>query len=194
MLLGRKVKPGKNGKDKGNVGYRAKKRFEIAERRKKVAVLYLRKMHQQEIADYFGVTNPVIHYDLKVIGDQWMRDSKVEIDKHRAKALAALDQLEVAGWKGDDLFLILRIMQERNKINGIYPIEKFETRVSGKISGELTLMAAIKHALTLNHGGDNKIIDNVQNKRLSRNKKKCFVLAKDSPRLVGLDWIYFSLE
>jgi len=161
LLVKKKLK-----KKKGNVGHRCKKKLEIAERRKKVTIMYLRKMHQYEIAAQLGVTSPVISIDIKAIEKQWMEESKQLIDKHRAKALANLDYLESAAWKDTDLNLVLRIFQEKNRINGIYAAEKIEGRVIHGIS----LMSSIKAALLLGDKIDNgkeKEIDNVEYKRLT---------------------------
>ena len=129
---------------KGKTGYKTRKKLEVAERRKKVAIMYLRKMNQYNIAEELGVSQSLIHCDIKGIEKQWMDESKQVVDKHRAKAIANLDHLEMAAWDDEDLNLVLKILQEKNKINGVYAPERFE----GKVHGGLTIMAAIKHALT----------------------------------------------
>ena len=149
---------------KGKTGYKAKKRFELAARRKKVALLYLRKMNGWEIAKTLEVSHAVVHTDIKHLEKTWLEQSKQEIDKHRAKALAVLSVLEIAAWKKDDLLLVLRVLQEQNKINGIYPIERFE----GKITGGMTLLSAIKHAIIFgNNDGDVARVADAEYKRLS---------------------------
>jgi transposase len=147
--------------------YRRKKSFESINRRRKVALLYLRKMHQREIAEELKIGMATVHRDIEAIEKRWLEETKKEVSVCKAEALANLDVLEVAAWRGEDLNLVLKVLQEKNKINGVYAPEKVE----GEIKGGVTIMKAIKWALTLNkenpEDDKNKEISDVEYKRLT---------------------------
>lgn len=133
----------------GGHGYRATKRLAIVKRRKKVAGLYLGKLNQYEIAAQLGVSQGLIHKDLRIIENQWQAETKHEIEVKRARALASLDNLERIAWEKKDYNLVLKIFDQRNRITGIYSAVK----VVGKLLGGLTVMGAIKAALMYRDNG-----------------------------------------
>jgi len=71
----------------------------IAERRKRVAELYLEGKWQTEIAKIVGVTQQQVSHDLGVLRRLWIQSSLINIDKIKAKELAKIDRLESEHWK-----------------------------------------------------------------------------------------------
>lgn len=85
----------KYGRDKN----RKNDEYAVTERRKRVSELYLQGWPQWKIAEQFGVTQPTVHNDLKVIRTAWEATAILNWDEAKSNELAALDfQLEEL-WK-----------------------------------------------------------------------------------------------
>ncbi len=69
-----------------------------ANRRAKVAELYLRGETQEAIADKLNVGQATISRDIATIHDQWVKNSTVTINEAKAKELARIDNLEIVYW------------------------------------------------------------------------------------------------
>lgn len=75
------------------------KNIEIAERRQKVAHLYLRGLTQIAISFEVGVTQAQVSRDLTTI-QQWWKDKAIEdTEKRKAVELAKIDELEREYWE-----------------------------------------------------------------------------------------------
>lgn len=70
----------------------------IAQRRDKVASMYLSSRTQSEIAEAVGVTQRTVSNDLSALQKQWQINAVQSFDKVKAKELAAIDRLEREYW------------------------------------------------------------------------------------------------
>lgn len=73
---------------------RTKDDAEIAERRKKVATLYLNKYDQKVIADMLGVSQPTISRDITFLVKTWRKNAEDDILNHKAREIAELELME----------------------------------------------------------------------------------------------------
>lgn len=101
------------------------KREELAERRRKVAVLRLQHWTENEIAAELGVSQPTISRDLAVIRDEWLERRMTAYDQWVAEELAKLEVLErtllpeaiAAG--GSAVDRVLSVMDRRARLLGL---------------------------------------------------------------------------
>jgi hypothetical protein len=80
-------------------GRNAHERFQILERRKRVAGMYLQGMKQWEIGRQLGVTQQCIAKDIYALEKEWLDSAVVAIDAAKAKELARIDRLERVAWR-----------------------------------------------------------------------------------------------
>ena len=73
--------------------------FDVADRRRLVAELYLKGKYQTEIAKESGVTQQQISSDLKQIRKAWLEAGIRDFDAIKSEQLAKLDVLENTYWK-----------------------------------------------------------------------------------------------
>ena len=69
-----------------------------ADRRKQVAELYLGGKSQTEIARQFGVSQPLISKDLKIIQKEWLKSMLMDFNMAKSRELARIDHLEREYW------------------------------------------------------------------------------------------------
>jgi|SRR5439155_3050682 len=79
-------------------GRNAQERFQILERRKRVAGMYLQGMKQWEIGRQLNVTQQCIAKDIQALEKEWLASAVVAIDAAKAKELARIDRLERVAW------------------------------------------------------------------------------------------------
>lgn len=70
----------------------------MADRRRRVAALYLRGDSQYEIARAVGVNQGTISRDLEAVRAEWLAAAVRDFDARRAEELARLDALETEAW------------------------------------------------------------------------------------------------
>ena len=70
----------------------------IADRRQKVAEMYLRGMYQSVIAEDLGCDQATISRDLTALRREWLDRSVNHIEQKKAEQLAKIDRLEVTYW------------------------------------------------------------------------------------------------
>ena len=78
--------------------YNPQKKLAILERRKNVAVRYLRGQTQWEIARAFEVTQKTISLDLKAIQAEWLAQAVLDRGEWTARELARIDEVERQAW------------------------------------------------------------------------------------------------
>lgn len=111
---------------------RAARKLEIADRRRQIAGLLLRRVSQREIARALHVSTGTVSEDMKAVRREWIADAQIALEQHIAHELAILnnDELElrtemIQQRKGDfDLYLrtydrVIRVMIERRKLLGL---------------------------------------------------------------------------
>lgn len=108
------------------------KGVELAQRRAKVAELYLRQHTQQEIAKILGVDQSSISLDLKAIQEQWRSAAIIDLNEAKAKELERIDQVERAAWDSYDRSLKpVKVIIERSQSRNQATNETHETTQSG---------------------------------------------------------------
>lgn len=107
---------------------RKHKEFEILQRRKEVASMYIRGMAQWEIARHFDVIQPTISNDLAAIRKGWLASAILDWDELKAKELAALDLQEEELWKA----WFRSCGKERTKTASVDKEPKVVTKGEGK--------------------------------------------------------------
>lgn len=76
--------------------------IEIAERRRRVADLYLQKHKQVDIAIRLGVSESVISKDLKIIQQEWAEQRVFALDQRKLLELESIDRTEREAWTAWD--------------------------------------------------------------------------------------------
>lgn len=74
------------------------KEVTLADRRRRVAELYLRGKYQSEIASELGVSQPTISRDLYYLQREWLKSALVDVSERKAAELKRIDQLEREYW------------------------------------------------------------------------------------------------
>jgi len=107
-------------------GKKAKQRFSIAERRRKVAALYADHVDQAIIAQQLDVNPATISRDVAFIEAEWMVRSLVALDMRKARELAELDEIELDAATGYSIskntrFLAIRLQckERRARLLGL---------------------------------------------------------------------------
>lgn len=80
------------------MGTSKQKKIEIAERRRRVAELYLRGWSQRLIAEDVGMSVATVNRDLNHIQEEWRESALVDMDERMAQELATLKRLEDEYW------------------------------------------------------------------------------------------------
>jgi hypothetical protein len=80
-------------------GRNAQERFQILERRKRVAAMYLQGRKQWEIGRQLNVTQQCVAKDILALEKEWLASAVVAIDAAKAKELARIDRLERVAWR-----------------------------------------------------------------------------------------------
>ena len=75
-------------------GQKSKKQAEIAERRRLVASLYLRHVHQADIARELGVDQATVSRDITALKEDWRAQALSDVQDRVRRELAELDHLE----------------------------------------------------------------------------------------------------
>jgi len=81
-------------------GHNSAQRAALAERRAKVARRYIHGDLQAEIARAFEVSQQTISHDLRVIHDEWLKQSVQDRAEWVANELARIDEVERQAWIG----------------------------------------------------------------------------------------------
>ena len=63
-----------------------------------ITAYYLKGEYQSEIAKLLGVTQQQISLDIKTIQARWRKNTTFNLDEHKSKELAKLDELERIAW------------------------------------------------------------------------------------------------
>jgi len=71
----------------------------IAERRERVAKLYLTGLAQFRIAEIVGVTQAQVSYDLKKLAEKWQESALIDINEVKKIELARINNLEREYWE-----------------------------------------------------------------------------------------------
>lgn len=72
----------------------------VAQRRQKVAELYLKGLTQWEIAHQMGVAQVTISRDLRKLQKRWLARAESDLLRKRAMELAKIDRVERMAWEG----------------------------------------------------------------------------------------------
>jgi predicted transcriptional regulator len=70
------------------------KTLSLAERRKQVAQLYLRKQRQEDIAGVMGVSQSTVSRDITYLRKEWEADAQEKIETVKGQELAELRDME----------------------------------------------------------------------------------------------------
>jgi len=78
------------------MGLRGPKRSKLEKKRDRarIADMYLDGMEQTEIAEKFGLAQSQISYDLKKIQEEWLHNTTMNLDAHKAEEVAKTLQTE----------------------------------------------------------------------------------------------------
>ena len=116
----------------------AQRRHELADRRKKVSALYLRRISQVEIAEQLGVSKYAVCRDIKILEKEWRSEYVASINAIHNRELAELDQMErdmaMLYYHNHDPAIIdrrLRVKDHRAKLLGLYSAVKTELTGDG---------------------------------------------------------------
>jgi DNA-binding transcriptional regulator LsrR (DeoR family) len=111
----------------------------VAERRVKVAELYLHQKTQSEIAQIVGVNQGTVSTDLKAIQKQWRESAIVDLNEAKRRELERIDQVERAAWDS----------YERSLNPVIVMIERSESRNQAKRETQETTQAGDPRFLSI---------------------------------------------
>src|SRR5579872_5338636 len=64
-----------------------------------IAERYLRGERQADIAVTLGISRQQVGYDMKVIREQWVKESLLDFNAAKARELAKVDRLELEAWR-----------------------------------------------------------------------------------------------
>ena len=64
----------------------------------RITAYYLKGEYQSAIAKLLGVTQQQISLDIKTIQARWRKNTTFNLDEHKSKELAKLDELERTAW------------------------------------------------------------------------------------------------
>ena len=74
------------------------RRLELAQRRQRVAELYIRNRYQHEIAAELGCSQSTISRDIDAIEQDWRESAVSDMECRKAKELAAIDEVQRELW------------------------------------------------------------------------------------------------
>ena len=64
----------------------------------RITAYYLKGEYQSAIAEKLGVTQQQISLDIKTIQARWRKNTDFNLDEHKSRELAKLDELERIAW------------------------------------------------------------------------------------------------
>jgi len=73
-------------------------RLNAAQRRRKVAELYLKGWTQEAIAQFFDVSQPTVSRDIDEVRREWREAATIDLDESVTSALQKLDLIEREAW------------------------------------------------------------------------------------------------
>ena len=73
---------------------------------------YLAGKTQADIADTIGLTQQQVSYDIRVIQTRWRLTTTIDLDAHKCKELARIDNLERVYWESWEASLAPRTVQQ----------------------------------------------------------------------------------
>lgn len=138
----------------------------IDSRRQQVAVLRKAGASIASIAMQLQCSESTVSADIKIMLNALHRDQKLNIDEYRQLELERLDQMQVAIWQkatnGDTNAQrsILRIMEHRAKLLGLYMAPNFDPRLSQAIAKALALQGIDPNIFLQN------VLDELQSEQL----------------------------
>lgn len=123
----------------------------IADRRKKVAALYLRRQPMDAIAQQLDVSRSTVSLDLKALRQQWQEENREDIDAVITRELAELSEMErdVAlrfheMKESEWITARLRIKERRARLMGLDQPARIDATTGGMtLSGEWTEIRTI---------------------------------------------------
>jgi hypothetical protein len=130
----------------------------IAERRQRVATLYIQGKGQCEIARALKVVQPTVSKDLTAIRAEWLASSLRDFDAKKAEELAKLDRLEAVAWEAwrrscepVELTATRRSESVRLQPNGRPTRVPVETKTTRSVArdGDPRFLAEIREVVTL---------------------------------------------
>lgn len=74
--------------------------YQLHDRRKQVAQMYLQGKTQWDIARAISVSQSLVCQDLKAIREQWLASMLQDFDEKKAQELAKIDNIEEVAWIG----------------------------------------------------------------------------------------------
>ncbi len=123
--------------------------YQLEERRKLVAEMYLRNWSQWEIANHFGLSQNTIQDDLKVIQSVWQQKMVESFDEHKRRELAKIDNLErVANEAYIRSMGIRKTVTKTSGSNGEYTKDEMKI-VREKLLGDPRWMDQIKWCIEM---------------------------------------------
>lgn len=134
----------------------AEKSAEMADRRKKVASLYLNKVAPEDIAISLGVDRSTVTRDTIFLRKKWREEAQEDIACHMSRELAELERMELevasqyqtAKKAGKELFAVkwmdtrLKIKDRRAKYLGLDQPDKIHLKAEH--SGEVSINFIVK--------------------------------------------------
>lgn len=98
------------------------RQFNIAERRAKVAALYLRGRTQSEIAAELGCSRFLVTKDIRALMADWQRRAEIDIAAHIAVELERINRLEARTWEAyEKSCLPKKTTSARRRTHRIHP-------------------------------------------------------------------------
>ena len=101
----------------------------------RITAYYLKGEYQSAIAEKLGVTQQQISLDIKTIQARWRKSTTFNLDEHKAKELAKLDELEREYWRAW-LSSTEERTRERNKTTGTKTPQGAIQSARGEVSKE----------------------------------------------------------
>ena len=141
---------------------RGRQKKRIAERREKVAGLYLLGYSLRAMARECDVTHVTIYHDIEALHREWIKLALVDMDKAKARELARLDHVEHEAWRG-----WLRSLQDHERVT--------EERERGKAGAKTSTMRE-------GQAGDPRFLATA----LSCVERRCKILGLDKPSKLEL--------
>jgi predicted transcriptional regulator len=156
------------------MGLRGPKRTKLEKKRDRalIADMYLSGLEQTEIAEKLGLTQPQISYDLKVIQAQWLQNTTMNLDAHKAEEI--MKTLQTERMYRD---IYKRSLNDLNAKTATLRTEKSDGKSDGKNEKEKPL-PIIQVIHTENRNGDPRALDGI----LKCIERRCKLLGLDAPQ------------
>jgi len=75
-------------------------RIQIEKDREQIAEWYLQGLTQAKIAEKLGLSQPMVHRDIKAIEEEWRQRSAINLDEYKAAKLAEIALSKKKAWEG----------------------------------------------------------------------------------------------